>query len=558
MNDKKTGYPSIDKTHLQGIDPTKLRQQRKVFLSWFGLFNLISAKTMNQLALIEGNRFYTKKNLRDDVLVMAKALLLNGLARGDKLAIVTPNSYKGIVLAFAANAIGIGVAYLNPLDSLERIIEELKFYEADAVAIHETDKKRTKMFKKHVPSLKVVINTTGSNCPDERSYVSYEVAKYEAESSKKNVWPKILRNLFNKNDLLYLQTSGSTSGVPKKITFGNDSVFAYLMSVKDSTGIRTNGADVKRALCVLPYRLPYGWMGIFSNIFGGNPVDLATSWEPEDIAKWHEREITHGYLTPAIIQSVMDNTPEDADLSSWKVIYSAGFATSEGLIRRAKEFFARHNAPNINIYPSYGMGEMLCAGTVMNRVGYKPGTTGVFYYGLETLIVDDEMKEVKYDETGLLLMRGATMFRGYYKDEEATKKMFVEVRGKKWLRTGDFGSLAEDGRWSPKGREKRFFQPFGATDKVNCATIEEALGNVSIVKKCGVAICSPDDKYDEGWAFVVLENGVEKSEGIKESIYSQLRNKLLDYQLPAKIKFLDALPMLESGKPDYQALEKMC
>ena len=557
MGNAKTGYPSVDKTHLAGIDPKKLRQQRKVYLSWLGLFSLISAKTMEQLAIIEGGKAYTKRDLRNDAVTMAGALVQNGLRRGEKLAIVTPNTYRGIVLAFAANAIGVSVAYLNHLDSLERIIDELKFHEANAVVIYEKDEERAETFKREMPMLKMVINTAETYHSNSKGlYVSYEMAKFQAK--KKKVWSKILANVLNPNDLLYLQTSGSTSGIPKKLIFGNDAVFAYLMSVKDSTGIKTNGVDVKRALCVLPYRLPYGWMGIFSNIFGGNPVDLATSWEPEEIAGWYKRNITHAYLTPAIIQSLMDNTPEDADLSSWKVVYSAGFATSEGMVRRAREFFRRHNAPDTNIYPSYGMGEMLCAGTVMNRVGYRPGTTGVFYYGMDTLVVNDAMEEVKYNETGLLLMSGATMFRGYFKDKEATEKITIWLNGKKWLRTGDFGALSEDGYWSPKGREKRFFQPFGATDKVNCATIEDALADVDVVKKCGVAICSPEDKYDEGWAFVVLNEGVEASEETVAHIYQQLKEKLLEYQLPAKIKFIDALPMLESGKPNYQELERMC
>lgn len=530
-----------------------------MYLSWFGLFYLISAKTMDYVAIVEGGKTYLKKDLRDDTLAMANALAQSGLKRGDKLTIVTPNCYRGIVLAFAANAIGIKVAYLNHLDPSERILDGLILHETDAVVIYEENAAKAARFKKMIPRLKVVIDVADINCSGYRGlFTSYEIMRYKAKGSKARIWAKILRNLINSDDLLYLQTSGSTSGIPKILTFGNDAVFKYLMSVKDSTGIRTNGVDVKKALCVLPYRFPYGWMGIFSNIFGGNPVELATGWGPEDVATWHKKNVTHGYLTPAIIQSLMDNTPEEADLSSWKVVYSAGFATSERLIQKAREFFRRHNAAHVEIYPSYGMGEMLCAGTVMNRVGYRPGTTGVFYYGLDTMVVDENMKEVGYDETGLLLMRGPTMFRGYYKDKAATKRMFVEIDGEKWLRTGDFGALSQDGYWSPKGREKRFFQPYGATDKVNCATIEDALANIDIVKKCGVAICSPDDKYDEGWAFVVLDDDVAANEATRKLLYQQLRKRLLEYQLPAEIRFIDALPMLESGKPDYQALEEMC
>ena len=562
---EKTGYPSIDRTHLEGIDPKKLNPT-VLPLNLFGTFLMINSKSLDEVAIERGNKRYTKRQLKRDTIALAKAFLALGLKSGDTLAIMTPNLYEGIALTFAANALAIKVAYFDEDRSgdLDQLRLELIAHTVDALVVYDRTMDFAKTLFSLVPILRFIISITpeGEISPPKRffasgqMFISYEEFTSSASRYRGQIQVEFMKHLMSRDELLFLQTSGSTSGKPKGLVFTNESIFAALIYAANSTGTKTHDAKVKRVLCIMPYRFPYGWMPVIVNVLGGNLVRLAEGGSLEDIAKYYTYEPSYVYGTPLIFRQFMKLTPEDADLSFLEAFFCSGLSISEVWYEAGIEYLREHNS-HAELRNNYGIGEAMCVGTASDGVPHRPNTSGKFYLGPEWVIVDENLNEVKYGEVGEILVRSKSLFRRYFNDTEATLDAFVTFRGKRFYRTGDYASLSEDGYVTIAGREKRFIQPLGAIDKVNSETIEKALlGAVDDVEACATGI-SFADGVEAFHTFVVLKDGVPATKETSDRLFSYLEGKLLDYQIPNSITFLDALPVMDSGKTSLVRLDDM-
>ena len=101
------------------------------------------------------------------------------------------------------------------------------------------------------------------------------------------------------------------------------------------------------------------------------------------------------------------------------------------------EFF---NACGVLVLEAYGMTETCAAGTLNTPEAFRFGTVGRPLPGTEVAVADD----------GEVLLRGPSVFEGYYRDPEATAETFDDG----WLRTGDLGALDADGFLRITGRTK--------------------------------------------------------------------------------------------------------
>jgi long-chain acyl-CoA synthetase len=132
-----------------------------------------------------------------------------------------------------------------------------------------------------------------------------------------------------------------------------------------------------------------------------------------------------------------------------KLVYSKVKARLGGRLRAAvsggaplsKEIAEYFHALDILILEGYGLTECTTA-CAANRVDrFRFGTVGTAMPGFELKIADD----------GEILIKGPTIFAGYYKDEESTRAVLTDDG---WLRSGDVGKLDEDGFLTVTDRKK--------------------------------------------------------------------------------------------------------
>ena len=212
------------------------------------------------------------------------------------------------------------------------------------------------------------------------------------------------------------------------------------------TALAYFGGDVKQIVVELsevkPTYLP-SVPRIFEKIYGlvGANVDAETLAQATEVGGKVEDLRIAGEPIPAELQAAYDQF--DATLFS-NVRAAFGGRLREavtGAAPIAKEILEFFWACGVPVMEGYGMTETATASTVSTPEHHKFGTVGRALPGVELKIADD----------GEVLVRGANVFQGYWRNADAS---FGSIDEDGWLHTGDLGSLDEDGYLSITGRKK--------------------------------------------------------------------------------------------------------
>ena len=228
MNNNSTGFPSKDKTHLKNVSK-KLLKPTVLPLSFYGTFMLLNSKRLSEPAVQQGDRIYSKQELRDDTVTLIKAFKEYGVNRGQRLAVITPNFYEGIAMTLAANAAGIQLVYFNPLATDEELAADIDKYTPDLLFVYGRSRESVqKIYALASSKFTMVIdyepdeNPQASDSGSAESafkYIIFSAFRERGEKSTKGVKLTVLRNLLSKKVSLFLQTSGSSAGKPKGLPF---------------------------------------------------------------------------------------------------------------------------------------------------------------------------------------------------------------------------------------------------------------------------------------------------------------------------------------------------
>ena len=190
------------------------------------------------------------------------------------------------------------------------------------------------------------------------------------------------------------------------------------------------------------------------------------------------------------------------------------------------EFF---DACGVTVLEGYGLSETTAAGTLNTPSSCRFGTVGRALPDVELSIAAD----------GEILMRGPNVFRGYFKDDEATR----EVLDDGWLHSGDLATMNENDYCKITGRSKDLIIRGG--ENIYPRDIEEFLYTHPAISEVQV-IGIPDRKYGEQvMAWVKLKPGVTAS---SEELREYCEGKIAYFKIPKYFKFTDSFPMTVTGK----------
>jgi acyl-CoA synthetase (AMP-forming)/AMP-acid ligase II len=164
--------------------------------------------------------------------------------------------------------------------------------------------------------------------------------------------------------------------------------------------------------------------------------------------------------------------------------------------------------------------------------------------GLSVRIVDDG-RTCARGTTGEIWFHGPAVVRGYLQDTEATSNTFVDG----WVRSGDLGSLDEQGNLTIEGRIKDLINRGG--EKISPEHVEEVLTSHPEVAEAAV-FGVPDDLYGERVAALVVPCGGSDVDSADLASYS--RERLSAFEIPERIIVTDKLPMTAKGSIDRSKL----
>jgi benzoate-CoA ligase len=335
----------------------------------------------------------------------------------------------------------------------------------------------------------------------------------------------------------WLYSSGST-GAPKGTVHLHGHLIATAeLYAQPILGIRESDVVFSAAKLFFAYGL--GNALTFPMAVGATTVLMAERPTPDAVFKrLVEKGPTVFYGVPTLYAAMLAS-PAFPDKSKLKlrICTSAGEALPENLGRRWAE---RSGA---EVLDGIGSTEMLHI-FISNRPGeVRYGTTGKPVPGYQVRLVDEQGGVItRAGEMGELQISGPTSAIMYWNQREKTKNTFQGP----WTRSGDKYTFDADGYFTYGGRSDDMLKVSGIY--VSPVEVEAALVTHEAVLEAAVVGKEDEQKLVKPKAYVVLKQGIEGNDGLKQTLQQHVKSRLAPHKYPRWIEFLNELPKTATGK----------
>lgn len=534
------------------------------------LYEMLEKSSYNRLNLIAYNYFGNKatfKELLGQIESCAKALKNLGVKEKDKVTICMPNTPESIASFYALNKIGAIASMVHPLSAENEIKYYLNVSESKVLIAIDLAWDRISKIIKETSVKKVIIVSVKEKMPLLLK-VGYTLTKERkinkpVFSSKILSWDQFIKlgkgyigktkvEQKGKDEAVILY-SGGTSGYPKGIMLSNLNFNALALQSIEACGCLK---EKDKVLSIMPIFHGFG-LGICIHTvfsFGGCAIILPqfSAKTFDELLKKYKPNVIAG--VPTLYEALLNNPKiQKMNLSYLKCVISGGDSLSVNLKKKLDKFLQSHGA-DIQVREGYGLTECVTGSCLTPIDYYKKGSIGIPYPDTYYKIVKPNTDEkLDYNEDGEIVLSGPSVMLGYLNDKEATNNTLKKHKdGLVWLHTGDLGYMDEDGFVYFKQRIKRMIVSSGYN--IYPQHIENVIdSHPDVLMSCVVAKKHPY-KHQVAKAFVVLKDGVEATEKLKEEIMKYCMKDLAKYSLPAEIEFRKSFPKTLVGKVAYTEL----
>jgi len=337
------------------------------------------------------------------------------------------------------------------------------------------------------------------------------------------------------DDLHRLMYTSGTTARPKGVMITHANL--YWKNIGHVVEFGLTGAD-KGLACGPLYHV--GALDLTSTtvLYVGGTVEIHRKFETGAVLDALEgRGITNVWLAPSMVTQILAHpTLERRDLSGVRLIIDGGEKMPLPLIERLVRAF-----PNAWFADAYGLTETVSGDTFLDKrkTVERLGSVGKPCLHLEVEIWDEQDRPVPAEALGEIVLRGPKVFKGYWKDHDATAAAF---RGG-WFHTGDIGRLDADGFLYIADRKKDLIISGG--ENIASPEVERVLYEHPAVLEASV-VGRPDPRWGEvPVAFVVLREGKQASAA---ELVEFCRERLARFKVPREVRVIETLPRNPSGK----------
>jgi long-chain acyl-CoA synthetase len=200
----------------------------------------------------------------------------------------------------------------------------------------------------------------------------------------------------------------------------------------------------------------------------------------------------------------------------------------------------------LEVGEGYGLTEASPVVTATIGLPWRPGSVGAPVDGVDVRLVDADGEDVLVGDPGEIWVKGPNVFQGYWNDAEATRACIDEDG---WLHTGDIAMVDDEGFLFLVDRAKDLIIVSGFN--VFPAEVEEVLLEMDGIREVAVVGVPHPHTGEAVKAFVVVDAGHSLEE---DAVIEFAAQRLARYKCPAKVNFVEELPLNLSGKVLRRAL----
>ncbi|KAI4317012.1 hypothetical protein L6164_024926 [Bauhinia variegata] len=530
MVDSRSGFSKSNSIFYSKRRPIPLPQNQSLDVTTF----IASRPHHGRIAFIDaatGHNF-TFQQLWGAVDAVATSLSDMGIHKGHVVLLLSPNSIYFPVVCLAVMSLGAIITTTNPLNTPREIAKQIS--DSKAVLAFTIGPLVPKIIATSA-DLPIILMGDNVNTPVTESRIVTTLG----EMMRKEPRASRLKDRVDQEDTATLLYSSGTTGPSKGVVSSHRNLMAMVQIVLG----RFRLEEEQTFICTVPMFHIYGLVAFATGLLAaGSTIVVLSKFEMHDmLSAIHKYRATYLPLVPPILVAMLNGADEirgKYDLSSLHSVLSGGAPLSKEVIEGFVEKY-----PKVTILQGYGLTESTGVGASTDSLeeSRRYGTAGLLSPSTEAKIVDPDSGEaLPVNRTGELWLRGPTIMKGYFSNEEATSST-LDSEG--WLRTGDICYIDDDGYIFVVDRLKELIKYKGY--QVPPAELEALLLTHPEISDAAV-IPYPDKEAGQyPMAYVVRKAGSNISE---KQVMDFVARQVAPYKRIRRVAFISTIPKNASGK----------
>lgn len=506
-------------------------------------------KQSDSPALLYMGKTFTYARLFKEIDIAA-GKLCNYVKAGDVVTVCMPNTPECVFCFYAINRLGAVAHMVHPLAPFNQIKKFMAAAGSKLLVTLSVNLQKYAPLSRQYPIISVhPARTLGAL---KRKLFDIKVKPYKGDMTGITDYDDVKvaelppEQAADGDAAAVYLNSGGTGGEPKIIEISANAVNA--LGNRGLEALDLNDARGMYMLAVVPMSHGYGLtMGVHTTLTYGAVSVLMPKFDAKLTVKLIKKNKMHFLVgVPNLFRALLKQKGFNGKaLKNIYVGYIGGDVAPQSLL---DEFNDRMRAAGANgrLFEGYGLTETTNVCVVNNYKYNRRGSLGKPFKGLTAAIADPHSDRLLAPgEKGEILIAGDTLMIGYLNNAEETAKAFCVIDGKKYVRTGDYGYIDEDGFLYFVQRLKRII-------KISGMSVFPREIEASAMELSGITGACAVEYHDNGKTKIALY--LTGNRVPEQAVKTKIASDLSHYAMPTIVEFIDKIPLTPMMKADTLAL----